>query len=377
MCTVVATNYLAQAMALEESLSKSNPDLDFFLLVVDLEENSIELQFNSTLFKVQDLAIAEEIVKDMRAYYDLYEFCTAIKPTFIRHVLDLGFDTVTFLDPDVQVFSEIKPWSAIEGDHDLLLTPHRLSPVPNGAINLNEATFLKYGVFNLGFICVTKNGRSFLNWWESRLRWACRRDETEVVFTDQKWIDLAPGFFNAGIIRHPGYNVAPWNIDERELKEVAPDIFFAGTSPLVFMHFSQMSTQLLRGLEVTHWEKYSEGMDLPQRALEITQGLSYKYAKKLRFYEDKIKALNLHVLTWNNWSFQYRRFLIARSREGIKSNSKVNRCLYNSVAFVLRTLNPVIRIFERTHLYSSVVAGFSQDFRRIKVKLARKVLSTK
>ena len=41
----------------------------------------------------------------------------------------------------------------------------------------------------------------------------------EGLFVDQKWIDLVPGFYpDVGIIHHPGYNVAYWNLHCRRVE---------------------------------------------------------------------------------------------------------------------------------------------------------------
>ena len=61
------------------------------------------------------------------------------------------------------------------------------------------------------------------------------------IFTDQKWVDLAPGFFPTTILRHPGYNVAPWNFSTRPLTR-RQGLFEANGESLRFLHFSGTDT---------------------------------------------------------------------------------------------------------------------------------------
>ncbi|MFO0994993.1 MAG: hypothetical protein U1E67_24035, partial [Hyphomicrobiales bacterium] len=58
------------------------------------------------------------------------------------------------------------------------------------------------------------------------------------VFVDQKYLDLAPSFMEKlKVLRHPGYNVAYWNLVQRKITENDGE-FFANGQPLHFVHFS-------------------------------------------------------------------------------------------------------------------------------------------
>jgi hypothetical protein len=67
----------------------------------------------------------------------------------------------------------------------------------------------------------------------------CYDDKANGLFTDQKWGDLIPSFFeNYLILRDPGYNVASWNLSRRRLEmSEKGDITVNGT-PLRFYHFT-------------------------------------------------------------------------------------------------------------------------------------------
>jgi hypothetical protein len=185
----------------------------------------------------------------MYLIYDVVEFSTSLKPSLLKHILGLGFDTATFLDPDIQVFGPLNYAIEKAQENHIVVTPHRLTPTQNYR---DEIIFLKYGIFNLGFICVSKESLPFLEWWESRLKTGATRFEFSDVFTDQKWLNLLPAYFNYHVIRHPGYNVAPWNLDERDLTATGQN-FWVNDQPLIFIHFSQMSGLLVRGNLTKDW----------------------------------------------------------------------------------------------------------------------------
>jgi hypothetical protein len=124
----------------------------------------------------------------------------------------------------------------------VLLTPHLTVPEKDTlAILDNEICALKHGVYNLGFLGVRADdeGRRFLEWWSQRLLDFCYDDIPGGLFTDQRWVDLAPAFFpGVGIVRDPQYNVATWNLSHRLATGKAPyDIRVEGR-PLAFFHFS-------------------------------------------------------------------------------------------------------------------------------------------
>jgi glycosyltransferase involved in cell wall biosynthesis len=58
-----------------------------------------------------------------------------------------------------------------------------------------------------------------------------------MMFTDQRWIDLVPSLFEHHILKDPGYNVAYWNLHERDVAWTG-DGFVVNGRPLTFFHFS-------------------------------------------------------------------------------------------------------------------------------------------
>jgi hypothetical protein len=60
------------------------------------------------------------------------------------------------------------------------------------------------------------------------------------MFYDQLWMNYVPCLFeNYFILKHPGYNMANWNLHERVLSELSPGQFLINQQfPLVFFHYS-------------------------------------------------------------------------------------------------------------------------------------------
>ena len=61
------------------------------------------------------------------------------------------------------------------------------------------------------------------------------------MFTDQKWCDLVPAYFdNVKIVRDPGYNVASWNISQRKIEFDDLGNILVNGSKLKFFHFTKL-----------------------------------------------------------------------------------------------------------------------------------------
>ena len=81
---------------------------------------------------------------------------------------------------------------------------------------------LQSGTYNLGFIALraSDEARRFVAWWQRKLLRDCVVDIARGLFTDQKWIDLVPGMYcGVGIVRDPGWNVAYWNLNHRQVTQ--------------------------------------------------------------------------------------------------------------------------------------------------------------
>ena len=126
-----------------------------------------------------------------------------------------------YFDPDMVLFSRVDDILATLETSNLALTPHQTKPEQTlDAIFDNEVASLKHGIFNLGFIGVrnTAEGRRFADWWAERTYHLCWADVENGLFTDQKWVNFAPVFFDGvAIIKSSRHNVATWNLTTRRM----------------------------------------------------------------------------------------------------------------------------------------------------------------
>jgi glycosyltransferase involved in cell wall biosynthesis len=239
-CTIAARNYLAQVRVLAESFKTFHPDDPFTVLVVDGEPG--ETYDPAAPYRPlcpTEVGFTRAELHELALIYDITELSTAVKPTFLKHLLDEGDqDVVAFFDPDMAFYDEVKEIEPLARAHGIVLVPHVLQPMPRDGAMPNEQTILLAGMFNLGFIAVGPQSVQFLQWWDERTRIECCSDVGAGMFTDQRWIDFVPSLFDHTVWRDPGFNVAYWNLHEREITRSSDGKPLANGTPLRVMHFS-------------------------------------------------------------------------------------------------------------------------------------------
>ena len=220
--TSITKSYLPKARILAKSVKKFHPDWTFVLLYSD----DLPSDFNLSNEPFDELLMIDELgIENWKGWgfkHSIVELCTAVKGTAGENLASRpNNDKIMYLDPDIKVFSSLEALSDKLDTYDILLTPHLLSMEESDtAIQDNEISTLKHGIYNLGFFAAKTSGQGleFIQWWAARLRKYCFDDIPNGLFTDQKWCDLAPAFFsNLHILRDTTCNVATWNIAHRNL----------------------------------------------------------------------------------------------------------------------------------------------------------------
>jgi hypothetical protein len=237
-CTIVSLNYLPYARTLCDSFLTFHPDCKFYVLLVDrLAEGFDPSHEKFEVVLVEDLGIPD--FQSVAFKYGILELNTNVKPTFLKKILDQGVDQIIYFDPDIFIFSPLHTVFAALANSAIVLTPHCTSP--NERSPYAEVLLLVDGVFNLGFIAVSKSEETnrFLDWWEHRCLTLGYNERWAGLFVDQKWINLVPCYFErVYVLKHAGCNVAYWNLHERILEKTQGTWVVNNTEPLIFFHFS-------------------------------------------------------------------------------------------------------------------------------------------
>lgn len=240
--TIVARNYLAQAQVLATSFLLRHPDARFVTLVVDGDDQDRSEPGVGSVVLPEDLRLSRPEWEQMVAIYSVMELSTAVKPALLRWLLRArphgSTGAVLYLDPDIEVYHPFPEVFVAATRTGIVLTPHVLHSLPRDDREPTEQGLMLAGLFNLGFICVSRRALDFLDWWHHRLAIDAVVDVANGLFTDQRWVDWVPSLFGAHVERDHGLNVAYWNVHERPLSRRADGALMAGGDLLKFFHFS-------------------------------------------------------------------------------------------------------------------------------------------
>ncbi len=241
--TIVSRNYLAYALTLMQSVAAQYPDARRYLCLADACADDPTLA--TDLFET--VTIDQLNLPDFDAFvfrYDIMELNTAVKP-YMFEWLRARYPQagLFYLDPDLYILRPLQAVTdAFAAGKLAVLTPHLNQPLPDDGKFPTELSLLRTGTYNCGFVAINAahpSAGALVEWWARKLEFDCYVDLEAGLFTDQKWMDMAPALFpDVQVLRHDGYNVAYWNLASRTVAPAPDGGYTANGVPLVFAHFS-------------------------------------------------------------------------------------------------------------------------------------------
>lgn len=170
------------------------------------------------------------------AYTDpLYTYCS-MRP---RAILDAfnKFDRIILLGADTEFFSY--PSECFTA-HEAFVTMYIHEPYRGDqTLYGNNLQVLENGQINADLIGFRKTSKvlQFVEWVYEQTKTQCKIGEKEYV--DQVWFSMIFSFLDTvNIIRHPGYNVAHYNMYQRGLQITESKHQMSNGQPLVLFHYA-------------------------------------------------------------------------------------------------------------------------------------------
>lgn len=234
--TSICTNYGHKARTLAESVKKNIEDATFVVCLTEKEKpQSMDYEYFDDIVLAKDMW--EGNFNRFIFKHSIVEASTAVKGQFFRYLFKSypNEEQFVYLDPDCYVYADFTELKQKLKEKPIVLCPHLLQP---GNIDM-ELSSTAHGVYNLGFLAVNRSmeAQHFIDWWADRLYLFCYDDIKKGIFTDQKWIDLAPCFFDVEIFKHRGYDFAPWSLLDCGMTNENGEFKVKGDS-IRFIHFS-------------------------------------------------------------------------------------------------------------------------------------------
>jgi hypothetical protein len=236
-CTVASRQYLPYARALSRSIARTNPDATLWVLLAD--DLAHETDRDAELFHG---VWNEELGIDPAELHRMYlihkgDFLAAVKPYFLRHIVETTDEPALYIDSDIQVYADLGDIGERIADRGVVLFPHITGAFPLDGCLPDDTMILNAGTYQAGMIGVGPRGLEAMAFLETRLRRECCVNIAMARVNEQRWLDLLPSLFDVYVERDKGTDVAYWNLHERPLSRDG-DRIFAGDRQLRAFHFS-------------------------------------------------------------------------------------------------------------------------------------------
>ena len=235
-CTYFDSRYLDKGLCLYESLRKQLGNVELWVLCLDAEVHRVMQRLE--LPGVHPLAM-DELERDdpaLKACRDnrrLVEYYFTSTPCLVRRLLQRALHPgwITYLDSDLYFFGSPAPIFEEMNAGDVAIIPHRFSE--------SQRNLEMYGKYNVGWVSFRNSsaGLRCVEWWRLRcLEW-CRDVPEDGKFADQKYLDHFHEVTKRVVaIRHPGANLAPWNLANHAITSDRDRVRVDGED-LIFFHF--------------------------------------------------------------------------------------------------------------------------------------------
>lgn len=222
-----------------ESLKKTNPDYE---LIIGLVDELPVMDFEIPYQIIQISEVQEVNLVGFKGEYTVMEVATACKPVFGLYLFEKypALEKLIYFDTDLWITDSIEPIEKNLDSYDIIITPHITQPIDLQE-EWNEKQFLNAGLYNTGFVGMkrSENTFKFLNWWKNHLKEYGYYDFCNGMGIDQLCVNFVPIFYDKVLIEYsPAYNLAYWNIHEREVTFENGKYVINRIENLMFFHFS-------------------------------------------------------------------------------------------------------------------------------------------
>jgi hypothetical protein len=245
ICTISSASFWPRAKLALESALLHNPDETGILLTDELEiAKHLSLDFVKRVGVVHPRHLGLD-----------HDWLLTGRPKIVEYALEHG-DYAYFVDGDTFTYGPFEEAERELEDYDLLVVPHTLRPWPEDGKNPRMLQLNLMGNYNTGFLAAAPGALDFVSWWSRQTALYPNVDVHAGNSGEQGWLRYALDFCpTAKVFKHPGYNLAYWNIPDRAVTR-SDDGYDVDGAPLRLMHFSGFSPSVDPGAMSCHQERH-------------------------------------------------------------------------------------------------------------------------
>ena len=152
-----------------------------------------------------------------------------------------GHPKVMALDADMETFGRLDDlWLSLD-EHDIIVTPHRLTYPPLDGKTVTQELFSFYGNYNSAFFMMRQTPESmrFLEWWNVMSLLAGEMNFSVGRCAEQGWLRFVADYVpRVRVLRDIGVNMAFWRWDREDMMEHRGGRWLIDGVPLRVFHYS-------------------------------------------------------------------------------------------------------------------------------------------
>ena len=158
---------------------------------------------------------------------------------------ELNYDSCIFLDGDTYTYNSYDDMQfELDNGHSIVVIPHLTKPLPEDGLYPQNRSICLAGNYNAGIWGINKKALNFLSWWKQQTLLFPKSIPEAGLASEQGWLRFACDFNdNTKIFKHPGYNVAYWNIKQRSL-DIRNNEWIIDDQKLCVFHFSGLKQNI-------------------------------------------------------------------------------------------------------------------------------------
>ncbi|GAB3813259.1 glycosyl transferase [Pontibacter rugosus] len=294
-CTLFDSKFLPYGLNLHESLLKNCKS--FHLYIFAFDEKCLKTLQTLNLKHTTVISLSEFEDEELLAVKPTRtpaEYCWTCTPSVVLYCINnYNLENCTYIDSDVYFYDD--PLKLVDemGSNEILLTLHNYTPkydqtALSGKFCVQFMTFLN-----------KKEGISALKWWRNAcIEWCYARVEDE-KFGDQKYLDDWETRFNkVHVLQAEGGAIAPWNIQQYELKKDQEVLYVLKDdkkAPLNFYHFHGLRFLSEQKVNLCEYKLSSDVVKLVYRPYIISFMKHYHQLKKLDSSLDMLLPSKLNM----------------------------------------------------------------------------------
>lgn len=213
------------------SVYEQNLSNNIYILCLD-EQVSEETKTKSVIpIQLCDLenAFPELLkVKPDRPWNAYTQTCKVFLPSYIFKTY--GEQKVCYVDSDMLFWGDFSEVEKELGDYHFMVAPREETP-PKAQ-----------GRYNGGFFACSNESENFLKWWQDKtIEWCLWKKGPEGRFGEEGYLNIfheQPDKFEKILVtKHPGFNLAYWNLRKHKVELINNKIIIDGNFPLICFHY--------------------------------------------------------------------------------------------------------------------------------------------